>query len=270
MNKIFLLTISYNEELNIEYMFKNVENFVDDIFILDSYSTDKTIEIAQKYTKNIFYRKFDNFYNQRKFLLNLIKKSQIISENDWVLILDCDEFLSDEIKIEIKNKINQSKYDAYYLNRKFIWNGVWIKRGGYFPRFLLRLIRVKEVTLDTKFINEHYLSKNNNNGYLDNIFFDKNRKTLNNWIIKHFLYSKFESELYFIKNKNLSKNMLIWNKLPILLRPFILLFYRLIIKKGFLDGVIATCYHFLHSFLYRLLIDIYIIKKILLKWFRLD
>lgn len=267
MNKLFLLTISFNEEKNIEYLLKNVKNFVDEIYLLDSHSTDNTTLIAKKYTNNIFYRKFDNFYNQRKYLLNLIKKNPKINENDWILILDCDEFLSEEIKVEIKNNIDKSRYDAYYINRKFIWNGVWIKRGGYFPRFLLRLIRIKEVALDTKLVNEHYLCKNNNNGYLNNFFFDKNRKTFFNWLQKHFLYSKFESELYFIKNKNLSKNMLIWNKLPILIRPFLLLVYRLIIKKGFLDGPTATYYHFLHSFLYRLLIDIYILKKTLLRWF---
>ena len=54
MSKLFLLTISFNEEVNIEHMLKNVNKFVDDIFILDSYSTDRTIEISKKYTKNIY------------------------------------------------------------------------------------------------------------------------------------------------------------------------------------------------------------------------
>lgn len=259
MSKLFLLTISFNEEVNIEHMLKNVNKLVDDIFILDSYSTDRTIEISKKYTKNIFFRKFDNYYNQRKFLISEVLNKYNISDNDWFLILDCDETLTEELKKEIKDSIKINKYDGFFMNRKFIWKNTWIKRGGYFPLYLLRLIKVKYIDLDKKIVNEHYIAKSQKIAYLDNLFIDQNYKTLFSWIIKHIKYAKFESRIYFKKNDNVSKKIKAWNKLPLIIRPFLLFIYRVFYKMAFLDGFKAIIYHFMHAFLYRLLIDILII-----------
>lgn len=265
MNKIILLIISYNEELNIKYLLDNCSNFVDDIFILDSYSEDKTLEIAKLYTKNIFFNKFRNFYEQRNYLLNIVRKKIPKDDNTWFLILDCDEYLSNELKIEIKKSIKNSKYDGFYIKRRFIWKNKWIKYGGYYPLKLLRLIRSNNISLDKRIVNEHYLCNSNNTSELMNDFFDHNRKPLYNWFKKHINYARFESKMYFSNFNVKTPKMKKWDKLPLLLRPFLLFFYRIFLKLGFLDGFFALFYHFLHSLVYRLLIDFYILKKIIFR-----
>ena len=88
MNKessIAVLVMTYNEEENLPFLLENVKDWTDEIIILDSFSNDKTIEIAKKYNCKIFYRKFDDFSKQRKFLLN-----NIPIESSWLIVLDAD------------------------------------------------------------------------------------------------------------------------------------------------------------------------------------
>jgi len=266
MNKLILLTICYNEEENITYLLENCKNFVDDIYVLDSYSSDKTIEIVKKYTKNIFYKKFINYYSQREYLISLAKKNINDTANTWFLILDSDEYLSKDLISEIKTKINDKRYDAYYMNRRFIWKNTWIKNGGYYPLKLLRLIKAKYIKMDGRIVNEHYISQSKNIGYCNNDFYDFNRKNTKAWLFKHKKYAILESKMYFNKNTlELTNKRKLWNYLPILVRPFILLLYRLFYKKGFVDGFVAIQYHFLHSFVYRLVVDFYILKELFKK-----
>ena len=96
MDKITVLILTYNEEKNLRYALENVKDWVNEVVILDSYSTDKTIEIAENYAAKIHYRKFDNFSAQRKHALNELPIS-----NDWVFVLDSDEVMSDELREEI-------------------------------------------------------------------------------------------------------------------------------------------------------------------------
>ena len=83
--------------------------------------------------------------------------------------------------------------------------------------------------------------------------------------MKHINYSNLESIKHFENNQNESKNLKIWKKLPLLIRPSLLFIYRLIIKKGFLMGFKGIVYIFLHTIVYRTYIDLLIIKKYLFK-----
>lgn len=266
MPRIILLTISFNEELNIKYLFENIKDFVDDIYILDSYSTDQTIKIAQKYTKNIYFKKFENYYLQRKHLIDIVKNKITDLHNSWFLILDCDEYLSSELKDEIKDIIKSDNHDAYYFNRRFIWKNKWIKYGGYYPLKLLRLIRAENIGMDGRIINEHYICNTTKIELCKNDFYDHNRKLTKSWFKKHFKYAVFESQMYFDNMKKVkTSTRILWDRLPLILRPFFLFFYRIIYKLGFLDGFRGMQYHFFHSLIYRLLVDLLIFKKIINK-----
>ena len=86
------------------------------VYIVDSYSKDKTLKIAKKYKCKIFKRNFDNFSNQRNYCL-----SKNTKKFNWILFLDADEYLSLNLKKEISDVINSNKFDAYKIKRRFIF-----------------------------------------------------------------------------------------------------------------------------------------------------
>jgi glycosyltransferase involved in cell wall biosynthesis len=274
MNNISVIILTYNEELNLHFALESVKDFASEIIILDSYSTDKTIEIAENHKAKVFFRKFDNYSSQRKYSLNKLPIS-----NDWIFILDADEYLTDELKNEIALSLQNKNliHDAYFIKRRFIWKGQWLKRCFY-PTYILRFGKKGLIDCDSREINEHLICKTKNIGHLKNDFIDYNRKGLSEWIKKHNDYSSREADQLlkvdktsysFFKSQYERKRWIrknIWNKLPPLIRPIFYFVYRYFIQLGFLDGRKAFMYHFLDSFFYRMLIDFkYLEKKIKLK-----
>lgn len=257
--KVTICCITKNEDIHLERLINNIRDISENIIIVDSFSEDQTQKIAHKYNCFFYQRIFDNFSNQKNFCL-----SKVQDGNKWVLFLDADEFISDELKNEIKSLNSLSTtYDAYKFKRKFFWKNTWIKRG-YYPLWFLRLGRKKYIKFDDNKINEHMLCSTNKIGILKGYFIDYNLKNTKSWFAKHNLYANMEANRFFLKNENAPKRIL-WNKLPLVIRPFMLIFYRLFIKLSVLDGAKAVQYHFYHDLIYRLMIDIKIIKKKLIK-----
>lgn len=271
MLDLTVLTLTHNEEKNLPYLIENLKGFTDKLVVLDSGSSDKTVMIANNFGARVYYRQFDNFSNQRKYLLNEIQVT-----TKWVLILDADEFLTDELKGEISNVIEQGEFDAFNIKRRFYWMGKWVKKG-YYPTNLLRLGKVGMLDCDDRPINEHLICKSKNVGQLEYDFIDENHNGLTSWFSKHNNYSTREALVLFEKDEtNYSffgsqferKRWIrvhIWNRLPVFIRPLIYLFYRLFIRLGVLDGPRVILYHFLHAFLYRCMIDAKYLEE---KWKR--
>ena len=132
MVKISACIISYNEEQKIEDCLQSLEGVVDEIIVVDSLSTDKTKAIAQKYTDNIFDQTFLGHVEQKNLAVEK-------ASNDWILSLDCDERLTDELKasiLEIKDNIESN--DAYRMARKTFYVYRWLNHCWY-PDFKVRL-----------------------------------------------------------------------------------------------------------------------------------
>lgn len=256
-----VMILSFNEINNIAQAIDNVKGWAKDIIILDSGSTDGTIELAKKKGCKVYHRDFDNFSNQRKYLLNSIPV-----DSEWVFVLDSDEYLTEELKEEIGIELSNPKHNSYRVKRRFYWMGEWVKRG-YYPTVLIRLGRYEDLDCDDREVNEHLISKSGDVGLLSCDFIDENRNGLFKWIEKHNNYSSREAialdtdtdEGYsFFSSQYERKRWLrvnVWNKLPVFLRPLMLLFYRLFIQMAILDGKKVILYHFLHTFIYRSIID---------------
>ena len=260
-----ILILTYNEELNIQQALDNVIGWAFDVFILDSGSTDKTISIATQAGAKVFTRNFDNYAAQRNYALR-----DLPIQTEWVFFLDADEFLTDELKLEI-SQMSQSgilnQYDGYYIKRRFYFWGKWIKYGGYYPNWLLRLFKHTNASFDRE-INEH-LTVKGKTGKLKSDFVDYNHKDFSEWVTKHNIYSTFEAkqfgELSAIKTNFWGSQpertawirQYIWNKyMPPLLRPFVYFFYRYFIRFGFLDGKVGFIYHFMQGLVFLFIIDI--------------
>ena len=270
MVDLTVIILTFNEEVNIKQSVSNVIGWARDVFILDSGSTDKTIEVAKKLGAKVFYRKFDTYAKQRNYAIK-----ELPIETDWILFLDADEYLTEELKKEIEDVLPNTAKDGFYLKRRFYFMGRWIKYGGYYPTKILRLFKKDKGRVDRD-INEQFVIEGKV-GELKNDFIDENHKGISDWIEKHNRYSTFEAQelINFEKRlKNQEKDEMakffgtqverkrwireyIWNPLlPPLVRPFIYYIYRYLFRLGFLDGKEGFIYHFLHGLWFYFLIDV--------------
>jgi hypothetical protein len=263
-NNLTVIILTFNESLNISHAITNIKSISNQIIILDSFSEDNTVLIAKNLDATVIFREFDNYSNQRNFAINHLN-----IKNEWILFLDADEYLTDELKNEISNELINPKFDGYYIKRRFYFMNKWIKWGGYYPTYILRLFK-KDKGLFQREVNEH-LILNGKAGYLKYDFCDNNKKSFHQWFLKHLTYAKKEASDLFLQNK-LSPDISfwgsqadrkswirykIWNKFPILIRPFIYFIYRYFFRLGILDGIRGFIFHFMHGLVYFLLMDIF-------------
>lgn len=273
------IVLTYNEEENLEACLSSLAGVADDIHLIDSGSTDGTLKIAEKHTKHILANKFVNQAEQLNWALDKIKP-----DSSWMLRLDADERLSPELAEELRSRLPSAtqKVSGFYLKRRVYFMGAWIKYGGYYPTWLLRVWRNGKARAENRWMDEHMLLSEGQAGMLTNDIIEENKKNLNFWIGKHNSYASREAieELKFkygittehvltpdISGAQDSRKRWIKTKLyfrlPLFFRAFAYFIYRYFFRFGFLDGKEGLIFHFLQGFWYRFLVDakIYEIKR---------
>lgn len=222
MQNLSLVIITFNEEKNIERCLQSVQSVVDEIIIVDSFSTDKTIEICQKYNTTIIQQKWLGYSDQK----NLGNHK---SSNDYILSLDADEALSETLIQSILELKKNGFKGAYSFNRLNNYCGKWIKHTAWYPDKKLRIWNKnegqwkgdihEEITFDTDIKNHHI------KGDLLHYSFYSIEEHIN--VINKFSSSKAEALYRKRKKVNLFK---------LLLKPLLKFFIIYIIKRGFMDG----------------------------------
>jgi glycosyltransferase involved in cell wall biosynthesis len=265
---IVILILTYNEQENIEQCLNSISGWAAKTYVIDSGSTDGTLEKVRQFDVEVKYNKFVNFSKQRNFALGLLEKDF----DGWVLFLDADEYLTSDIKSEILVKIKTDQFTNFFLNRRFYWGDTWIKRG-YYPSNIIRLFKNGYARCEDRSVNEHLIVVGET-GFISSDFIHKCNKPISSWVEKHIKRARLEADELFNKNNNqinssLFKNTVetkrwirnnIWERLPIFLRPFLLFFYRLFIQLAILDGRHAFGYHFLQTLWFTMLIDIFYLE----------
>jgi glycosyltransferase involved in cell wall biosynthesis len=136
--KLSVVIITLNEEDRIEDALKSCFEIADEIVVVDGYSTDRTVEIAEKYEAKVYQNQFIDFGSQKNFALDK-------AENQWVLNLDSDERISEMLEKEVRElkQIPEKEIDAvgFLIKRKTFYLGRWIKHSGWYPDRKLRLFR---------------------------------------------------------------------------------------------------------------------------------
>lgn len=267
--------ITYNEEIHIERAIKNAQKYAKEVFVLDSYSTDKTVEIAKSLGAKVYQHEFKYHADQLNWGLQNIPFT-----TEWIWRQDADEYLTDELIEELKNRLpNVTNYVTAFTApclRKFL--GKYIKHG-IIPLILLRLFRRGHAQWEDKRMDEHiYVT----DGCIENLkcpFFDDNLNNISWWTNKHNNYATKEAIDLLLTEYNLHpqsnvvnsgahseairKKKLKYIKLPLFWRAFAFFILRYFFRFGFLDGKEGFLWHFLQGFWYRTLADakVYEIKK---------
>lgn len=125
--------ITYNEEMNIEDCLRSV-SFCDDIVVVDSFSTDRTLEISRGYTSRVYQHRYEGNISQKNYALAKVK-------HDWVFSLDADERVSPELEKEIRAEFARGfdRCSGYLIRRHVNYMGKWINHCGWYPDYKLRL-----------------------------------------------------------------------------------------------------------------------------------
>jgi len=269
---ISAVILTYNEEKNIEKCLKSVFDWAEEIWVIDSYSTDKTLEIAKRYTDKICQHKFENHIEQWEWALK-----NLPIKNEWILGLDADHTVSEELKQELTEIFKSSVIDAdgFYVKRKQFFLGRWIRFGGYYPKYLLKIFKKDKVIFDkNELVDHHFYIKTKTRKLKGSITEDNiNERDLSFWLQKHIRYAELQAKEYINKAHNQSaippkffgqpdartlfiKNIYI--KIPLFMRALFYFVYRYFFCFGFLDGREGLIFHFLQGFWYRFMIDAFI------------
>jgi len=265
-----LLTViipTYNEEMNIVECITSLAGINCDIYVLDSYSQDKTKEFAEKMHASVIQMEWQSFSEKINWALN-----NAPIKTPWVMRLDADERVTSKLREYLQtNRLNTSTCDAYAIRRRFVFMGKLFSFGGLGSLWDIRLWKYGRVTMESRLLDEHMIV----DGDLQRLnleIIDNNNKPIHEWIAKHNIYASKEASSYLnpsvidgksdfsAKIKRFLKNS-IYYKVPLFIRPFGNFIYRYIFLLGFLDGVQGLIFHVLHSLWYRFLVDVKIYEQ---------
>jgi glycosyltransferase involved in cell wall biosynthesis len=239
--------------------------------VVDSGSEDATCQIGQSYGAEVVEHPFDNQAQQFNWALD-----NLPIETDWVLRLDADEYLLSELKQEIAAILPElpARITGLYMKRRVIFQGRWIRHGGYYPTWLLRLFRRGKGRSELVEMDEHLVVTEGETRRLKHDFVDHNRRNLSFWTLKHEGFAEREAKV--LRRRERGDSELIgergnfsgdppertrWFKenlylrFPPLLRAFLYFVYRYVLRLGFLDGREGLVFHVLQGFWYRFYVD---------------
>ncbi len=251
--RLTVIILTYNEEANLARCLESVRGLANEVVVVDSFSTDRTKEIAEKFGAKVHEHPFKNQADQFNWALD-----DLDVEGDWILKLDADEYLTPELKSEIYSLLTthySQNVTGYYIKRRVYFMGRWIKHGGYYPIWFLRLWKKGKGRSEAKEMDEHIILTEGETGHLKYDFCDDNRKGLTEWTSKHNNYASREAR-DFVKGLYASGDKkAFYYRLPPFFRAWLYFVYRYFIRLGFLDGVPGLAFHFLQGLWYRFLID---------------
>mgnify|MGYP002777112961 FL=1 len=198
---VSVLIPARNEEANLPACLESVSR-ADEVFVVDSQSSDRSVEISESYGATVVQFHFNGRWPKKKnwSLENLPFR------NEWVLIVDCDERITPELWNEIETAIQNSDFDGYYLNRRVFFLGQWIRHGGKYPDWNLRLFRHAKgryENLNTEDIrntgdnevHEHVVLPGKV-GYLKEDMLHIDFRDMYHWLERHNRYSNWEAQVY--------------------------------------------------------------------------
>ncbi len=221
--KLSIVLITYNSERYLDEVLSSC-SFADEIVILDSFSTDKTLEIAKKYNAKVYQKEWMGFGKQKQEAVKL-------ASNEWVFALDSDEVITKELAKELQEVLKEPKFYAYFVPRLNYFFGKPIRHCGLYPDFTVRLFNKNYASFSDDKVHEKVIVKDNKISYLKN----------------HMLHFAYENIEEFIAKQNRYSSLNAKpSRIKAVFNPLWTFFKIFFVKLGFLEGwrgfVIAKLY----------------------------
>ena len=239
-----VLILTLNEEQNLPDCIASVK-WCDDIVVLDSLSTDRTVELAKATGVRLYQRRFDDFASQRNFALD-----QVPFKHPWVFHLDADERFTEPLRRECETAIAADQRSGFLVPSKLMFMDKWLRWSGMYPVYQMRLMKVGEIRFIQKGHGQREADAKRGVGTLREPYLHYNfSKGLDDWREKHDRYSTKEAE----ESGQRQDHSIRWGDLmrsdPVArrralkqlsmrlpCRPMLRFLYMYVLRLGFLDG----------------------------------
>ncbi len=266
------VVLTLNEELNLPACLDSLGGLCKQTFVVDSGSTDRTAEIAQRFGAQVIQHPFETHAKQWNWAFQRLPIT-----GEWVLALDADQRVTPELKDEILHALPETPDEVagYYLPRKQFFRGRWIRWGGYWPKHLLKLFRRGAAHSDEQELVDFRFYVRGETRCLKQPLIEENLKErhIAFWLQKHLRFIDLQAqEEYRRRHRRVGwaippaplgtpdQRVLFWKRIwywmPRYARPFLYYGHRYIFQLGVLDGRQGALFHFLQAFWLRLMIDV--------------
>jgi glycosyltransferase involved in cell wall biosynthesis len=268
--KLVAIILTLNEERHLRRCVESIEDVVDEVLVMDCYSTDDTLKIANELGARVLQKVWVNYATQFNYAL-----TQLGEDVDWVLRIDADEYLTPALAAEIQQNMVNIPPDVHGVNlpRRMTFMGRLIRHGGVFPVQVLRCFRYGAGECENRWMDEHIKVAGKSVNFKNELI-DDSLNSLSWWVNKHNNYASREVvdllnlEYGFMPHDTVASlsdwsqaSLKRWIKehvyarLPGGFRAFAYFCYRYFLRLGFLDGKEGTAFHVLQGFWYRYLVD---------------
>jgi glycosyltransferase involved in cell wall biosynthesis len=267
------IVLTYNEERNLADCLSSLRGWVARLVVVDSGSTDRTIEIAREHGAEVLQHAFEHYGAQRNWAL---RHAAITSP--WVLHVDADERITPELRTSIERALERDEPDiaGYLVTRRTVFMGKWIRFGGHYPAWHLRLFRTGRGHCEDRLYDQHFFCDGKVRKLTGDLI-DTLTPSVRVFSERHVRWAALEaaeqderaSHAGRIRGRVGGGNAIetrrwlreSYNRLPLFVRPALYFVYRYFLRLGFLDGREGLIFHFLQGFWYRFLVDAMLFER---------
>lgn len=259
-----VILLTFNSEATLGATISSAQRVSDEIFVVDSFSKDRTVELARSHGAIVVEHAFEHYGAQRNWAIDNLPIT-----GSWQLHLDADEWMDDELVAAILALSDNPQHAGYFLPRYLRFLGRVLRHGGMSPTWHLRLFRTGAGRCEDRKYDQHFLLTGGTSGKLSGAMIDDIRMPLTEWTARHNRWADGEvAELDAgesagrltpdaFGNPAQQKRFLrqSYDRLPLFVRPFLLFLYRYFFRLGFLDGTEGLIFWVLQTFWFRFLVD---------------
>lgn len=233
--QLTMAVITKNEEENIEKCLGSAKGWADEIIVVDDESTDRTVELAEKYADKVFKRKMENEGIHRNW-------TQSQAKNEWVLIIDADEYLTEELKKEITEVLPNTEHACFSIPLRNFIGKTWVKYGGWYPASKVRLFKKSDFWYEEVGVHPRaFLTEGKTEGHLKGDIVHKGYPDFEHFLGSVNRQTTLEAEKWIKTGRKMSLGKAMW-------RTFDRFFRRYLRKKGYKDGLNGFMIAYFDSF----------------------
>ena len=267
------IVLTYNEELNLPACLESLEGWVERVFVVDSGSTDRTVAIARQAGATVVEHPFEHYGAQRNWAID-----HLPVESPWTLHIDADERITPELRASITAALAQDDpgVSGYLVSRRTIFMGQWIRHGGHYPAWHLRLMRTRGGRCEDRLYDQHFYVLGAVRK-LQGDLIDTMTPDLATFTARHLRWAALEAAEHDtpadaggrirgrLDGGNAIEQRRWWRdgyaRLPLFVRPVAYFLYRYVVRLGVLDGRAGLVFHMLQGFWFRFLVDALILER---------
>jgi glycosyltransferase involved in cell wall biosynthesis len=270
------IVLTYNEERNLPDCLASLDGWVDQLFVVDSGSTDRTVAIAREAGAIVVEHAFEHYGAQRNWAIDHLPIA-----SPWTLHVDADERITPELRAAItaalaRHSRESSAVAGYLVSRRTMFMGRWIRHGGHYPAWHLRLTRTGAGRCEDRLYDQHFYVS----GAVQKLqgdLIDTLTPDVATFTARHLRWAALEAAEHDapanaagrIRGRLATDNAIEqrrwlrdwYARLPLFVRPTVYFLYRYFVRLGFLDGRAGLVFHVLQGFWFRFLVDALILER---------